>query len=86
MGLWANLFRQAGRGELAVLTPGKCYPADYEGATAPDFPNLGLTRAVSDPNVTIELSDIIGRGTTTTEGGDNTGGSKPTIVLIYSNC
>jgi len=80
MGLWANLFRQAGRGELALLTPGKCYPAD-EGATAPDFPDLGSILAVSDPSVTIELSDIVG-GTTT--GG--TGGSKPTIVLIYSNC
>lgn len=80
MGLWANLFRHAGRGELALLTPGKSYPAD-EGATAPDFPDLGPTLSVSDPSVTIELNDIIG-GTTT--GG--TGGSKPTVVLIYSNC
>lgn len=76
MGLWSNLFRHAGRGDSALLTPGKSFPSE-----GPSFPDLGPTLLVSD-GAPIELSDIIGN----TKSGNTNNKNNPTIVLIYSNC
>ena len=71
MGLWKDLLRQAGRGDSALLSPGRKYPS--EEAAQPSFPHLGQTLMVSNDEP-VDLNDIIYNN------------KKPSIVLIYSNC
>ena len=71
MGLWADLFTRAARDDGALLTPGRHF--SVEGA--PSFPELGDSLLVSSGEP-LKLSSIIGASNNT----------KPTVVLIYSNC
>ena len=72
MGLWKDLLRQAGRGDSALLSPGRRFPSE-EGAAQPSFPHLGKSLSVSNDEP-VDLNDIIYNN------------KKPSIVLIYSNC
>ena len=57
MGLWANLFKRAGRDAGALLAPGRRYPADG----APKFPDLGHSRLV-ESDEPMMFSTIVGAG------------------------
>ena len=57
MGLWADLFKRAARGDGALLAPGRRYPTK----DAPNFPDLGHSLLVSTGEP-LQLSAIVSSG------------------------